>query len=108
MGRRKEPQTREELQAAMEYAGEQIRQLQNQEKLYTNAYTKEKRKLRTRRLCREAGVLEHFVPELKTMSEQEATAFIEAAATSQETQEFLRKRGTSHAETDIDSNSSEH
>ncbi|MCD7802375.1 MAG: DUF3847 domain-containing protein [Clostridiales bacterium] len=108
MGRRKEPQTREEIQAEMEYAGKQIRQLQNQEKLYTNAYAKEERKLRTRRLCREAGVLEHFVPELKTMSEQEAAAFIEAAATSQEAQEFLRKRGTSHDKTDTDSNSSEH
>lgn len=107
MGRRKEPQTREELQAAMEYAGEQIRQLQNQEKLYTNAYAKEERKLRTRRLCREAGLLEHFVPELKTMSEQEAAAFIETAATSQEAQEFLRKRGTNHDETDTNPNSDE-
>ncbi|MCD8008099.1 MAG: DUF3847 domain-containing protein [Clostridiales bacterium] len=65
-------------------------------------------KLRTRRLCREAEVLEHFVPELKAMSEQEAASFIEAAATSQEAQEFLRKRGTSHDETNTDPNSSEH
>ncbi|MCD7880146.1 MAG: DUF3847 domain-containing protein [Clostridiales bacterium] len=108
MGRRKEPQTKEEIHAEMEYAGKQIRQLQNQEKLYTNAYAKEERKLRTRRLCREAGVLEHFVPELKTMTEQEAAAFIEAAATSQEAQEFLRKRGTSYDKTNTYSNSSEH
>ncbi|MCD7919397.1 MAG: DUF3847 domain-containing protein [Clostridiales bacterium] len=91
----------------MEYAEKQIRQLQNQEKLYTNAYSKEERRLRTRRLCREAGVLEHFAPELKTMNEQEAAAFIETAATSQEAQEFLRKRGTSHDETDTDSTSDE-
>ncbi|MCD7846397.1 MAG: DUF3847 domain-containing protein, partial [Oscillospiraceae bacterium] len=77
MGRRKEPQTRAEIQTEMEYAEKQIRHLQNQEKLYTNTYAKEERKQRTRRLCREAGVLEHFVPELKTMSEQEAAAFIE-------------------------------
>ncbi|MCD7918903.1 MAG: DUF3847 domain-containing protein [Clostridiales bacterium] len=107
MGRRKEPQTREELQAAMEYAREQIRQLQNQEKLYTNAYSKEERRLRTWRLCREAGVLEHLVPELKNMTEQEAASFIKTAATSQEAQEFLRKRGTSHDETDTEPNSGE-
>ncbi len=91
----------------MEYTGKQIRQLQNQEKLYTNAYAKEEYKLRTRHLCREAGVLEHFVPELKAMTEQEAAAFIETAATCQEAQEFLRKRGMSHDEIDTDSNSSE-
>ncbi|MCC8037069.1 MAG: DUF3847 domain-containing protein [Bacteroidales bacterium] len=108
MGRRKNPQTREEIQTEMAHAQDEIRKLKNQEKLYTNAYAKEERKLRTRRLCREAGVLEHFVPELKTMSEQEAAAFIEAAATSQEAQEFLRKRGTSHDETDTNSNSSKH
>ncbi|MCD8341876.1 MAG: DUF3847 domain-containing protein [Clostridiales bacterium] len=108
MGRRKEPQTKEEIQTEIAHTQNEIRKLKNQEKLYANAYAKEERKLRTRRLCREAGVLEHFAPELKTMTEQEAAAFIRTAATSQEAQEFLRKRGTNHDETDTDSNSSEH
>jgi len=93
MGRRKNPETKEEIQAELIYAKNQIRKLKNQEKLYANAYKNEERRQRTRRLCTEAGILESYVPELKEMSEQDAAEFIQVAATCQEATEFLRKRG---------------
>lgn len=41
MGRRKNPETKEEIQAELIYAEDQIRKLKNQEKMYANAYENE-------------------------------------------------------------------
>ncbi len=93
MGRRKNPETKEEIQAELIYAEDQIRKLKNQEKMRASALKNEERRQRTRRLCTEAGILERYVPELKEMSEQDTAEFIQIAATSVEATEFLRKRG---------------
>ncbi|MCD7981918.1 MAG: DUF3847 domain-containing protein [Clostridiales bacterium] len=101
MGRRKNPETKEEIQAELIYAKDQIRKLKNQEKIYANAYKNEERRQRTRRLCTEAGILERYLPELKEMSEQDAADFIQIAATCPEATEFLRKRGIRQDEKEI-------
>jgi len=93
MGRRKKPETKEEIRTELTYAEDQIRKLKNQEKIYANAYRNEERRQRTHRLCTEAGILERYVPELKEMSEQDAAEFIQIAATCPEATDFLRKRG---------------
>ncbi|MCD8361642.1 MAG: DUF3847 domain-containing protein [Lachnospiraceae bacterium] len=102
MGRRKIPQTREEIKAEIDLTENQIRQMENREKLYANAYSREERRLRTRRLCTESGILEHYVPELKEMAERDVKDFIRIAATSTEAQTFLRKRGLRSEEKEIE------
>ncbi|MCD8362518.1 MAG: DUF3847 domain-containing protein [Lachnospiraceae bacterium] len=108
MGRRKIPQTREEIKAEIDLTENQIRQMENREKLYVNAYSREERKIRTRRLCIEAGILEHFVPELKEMEERDAEDFIRIAVTSTEAQAFLRKRGLRSEENEVVPESRKH
>ncbi|MCD8108874.1 MAG: DUF3847 domain-containing protein [Clostridiales bacterium] len=102
MGRRKTPETREELQAEIAYTEDKIMQLHNQETALTAAYSREERKVRTRRLCTEAGILEHFVPELKTMSDQDTEMFIRLIACSGTADEFLRMRGLRNNEIPTD------
>ncbi len=93
MPRRKTPQTSQEIKAEQEHLQEKIRQLENREKVLRNAHSKEERTLRTRRLCQEAGILEHFVPELKGIPPELAGEFIQTIATGQDATDFLRKRG---------------
>ncbi len=108
MGRRKIPQTREEIKAEIDLTENLIRQMENREKLYANAHSREERKIRTRRLCTEAGILEHFVPELKEMEERDTEDFIRIAATSSEAQAFLRKRGLRSEENEVVSEGRKH
>ncbi len=91
MGRRKKAQTLEELADQKAYEEEELRKLQNQIKLTKNKQSKEERKLRTRRLCREAGVLEHYVPDLKNMDEETSAEFIRIISTGPEAEKFLRE-----------------
>ncbi len=93
MGRRKEPQALEELRAEIEFSKTQIELLDHQAKLKQKQYETQARKERTRRLCKEAGILEHFVPELKEMNEQDAAELIRLAATSREAIGFLKEKG---------------
>ncbi|MCD8126223.1 MAG: DUF3847 domain-containing protein, partial [Clostridiales bacterium] len=87
------PETGEEMQAEIDYTENKIRQLHNQETALTAAYSKEERRVRTRRLCTEAGILEHYVPELKTMDERNTSDFIRLIACSEVAKKFLRMRG---------------
>ena len=52
----------------------------------------EKRKERNHRLCSRGGFIESIVPELITMTDEDAQAFFRLALTSEPAQEFLRKR----------------
>ncbi|MCD8231116.1 MAG: DUF3847 domain-containing protein [Clostridiales bacterium] len=79
-----------------------IRQLHNQETALTAAYSKEERRVRTRRLCTEAGILEHYVPELKTMDERNTSDFIRLIACSEVAKKFLRMRGLRNDEVPTD------
>ena len=81
--------TREELQAEIEDGKKKLRQFENREKMLRQKLSKEKRRTRSHRLIVRGAV---FVPEAKNMTDEEATALLRLALTSEPAREFLRKR----------------
>ena len=71
---------REELQAEIEDGKKKIRQLENREKVLRQKLSQEER------------VFESIVPEAKTMTDEEAAAFLRLALTSEEARGYLKKR----------------
>ena len=69
---------REELQAEIEDGKKKIRQLENREKVLRQKLSQEER--------------ESIVPEAKTMTDEEAAAFLRLALTSEEARGYLKKR----------------
>ena len=84
--------TREELQAEIEDGKKKIRQFENREKMLRQKLSKEERRTRSHRLIVRGAVFESIVPEAKTMTDEEAAAFLRVALTSEPAREFLRKR----------------
>ena len=84
--------TREELQAEIEDGKKKIRQFENREKMLRQKLSKEERRTRSHRLSVRGAVVESIVPEAKNMTDEEATALLRLALTSQPAREFLRKR----------------
>ena len=84
--------TREELQAEIEDGKKKIRQYENRSKMLDRRLAIEKRKERNHRLCSRGGFMESIVPELITMTDEDAQTFFRLALTSEPAREFLRKR----------------
>ena len=84
--------TREELQAEIEDGKKKIRQFENREKMLRQKLSKEERRTRSHRLIIRGAVFESIVPEVKNMTDEEATALLRLAWTSEPAREFLRKR----------------
>ncbi len=84
--------TREELQAEIEDGKKKIRQLENREKMLRQKLSQEERRTRSHRLIVRGAVFESIVPEAKTMTDEEAAAFLRLALTSEPAREFLKKR----------------
>ena len=84
--------TREELQAEIEDGKKKIRQLENREKIIKQKLSVEERKARNHRLCKRGGFMESLVPELIAMPDEEATALLRLALTSEPAREYLKKR----------------
>ena len=84
--------TREELQAEIEDGKKKIRQYENRSKMLDRRLAIEKRKERNHRLCSRGGFIESIVPELITMTDEDAQTFFRLALTSEPVREFLRKR----------------
>ena len=84
--------TREELQAEIEDGKKKIRQFENREKVLRQKLSQEERRTRSHRLIVRGAVFESIVPEAKTTTDEEATALLRRAMTSQPAREFLRKR----------------
>ena len=84
--------TREELQAEIEDGKKKIRQLENREKMLRQKLSKEERRTRSHRLIVRGAVFESIVPEAKGMTDEEATALLRLALTSQPAREYLKKR----------------
>lgn len=82
----------EELTAEIEQAEKKIRQYENKEKILDRKLAIEKRKERNHRLCVRGGFMESLVPELITMTDEDAQTFFRLALTSEPAREFLRKR----------------
>ena len=91
--------TREELTAEIEDGKKKIRQYENREKMLRQKLSQEERRTRSHRLIVRGAVFESIVPEAKTMTDEEAAAFLRLALTSEPAQEFLKKRaGNGNAE----------
>ena len=84
--------TREELTAEIEDSKKKIRQYENREKVLRQKLSQEERRTRNHRLIVRGAVFESIVPEAKTMTDEEAAAFLRVALTSEEAREFLKKR----------------
>ncbi len=87
--------THEELTAEIEEGKKKIRQYENREKVLRQKLTQEERRTRSHRLIVRGAVFESIVPEAKTMTDEEAAAFLRVALTSEEAREFLKKRAES-------------
>ena len=86
---------REELQAEIEDGKKKIRQLENREKVLRQKLSQEERRTRSHRLIVRGAVFESIVPEAKTMTDEEAAAFLRLALTSEPVREYLKKRAES-------------
>lgn len=76
--------TREEVTAEIEAGKKKIRQLENREKVLRQKLSQEERRTRNHRLIVRGAVFESIVPEAKTMTDEEAAAFLRLALTSEE------------------------
>ena len=84
--------THEELTAEIEQNKKKIRQYENREKVLRQKLSREKRRERNHRLIVRGAVFESIVPEAKTMTDEEAAAFLRLALTSEEARAYLKKR----------------
>ena len=82
---------REELQAEIEDGKKKIRQLENREKVLRQKLSQEERRTRSHRLIVRGAVFESIVPEAKTMTDEEAAAFLRLALTSEEARGLSEK-----------------
>ena len=85
-----ERKKREELQAEIEDGKKKIRQLENREKVLRQKLSQEERRTRSHRLIVRGAVFESIVPEAKTMTDEEAAAFLRLALTSEEARGYLK------------------
>ena len=92
MTKKKLPQTIEECNAELERTEKQLQQYENRNKILNRKLSVEKRKERNHRLCSRGGFIESIVPELITMTDEDAQTFFRLALTSEPAREFLRKR----------------
>ena len=76
--------TREELTAEIEDSKKKIRQYENREKMLRQKLSREERRTRSHRLIVRGAVFESIVQEAKTMTDEEAAAFLRLALTSEE------------------------
>ena len=84
--------TFEELTAEIEDGKKKIRQFENREKLLRQKLSREERRERNHRLIVRGAVFESIVPEAKNMTDDEATALLRLALTSEEARAYLRIR----------------
>ena len=76
--------TREEVTIKIEDGKKKIRQLENREKVLRQKLSQEERRTRSHRLIVRGAAFESIVPEAKTMTDEEATALLRLALTSEE------------------------
>ena len=92
------PKSRKEKIASYE---ERIAQLENQRKQEIQKMKAEERKARTRRLCSRHGLLEKFMPDLATITDEQFEEFIKRGINTSYGQKILAEivaKGTSQAE----------
>ena len=91
--------TREEVTAEIEDGKKKIRQFENREKVLRQKLSQEERRTRSHRLIVRGAIFESSVPEARTMTDEEAAAFLRRALTGEEARADLKKRtGDGNAE----------
>ena len=68
-----------------------IEQLKNQQKKLIQRYKEQERKLRTRRLCKRAGLLESMLPETISLTDEQFKSYLEKTLTTNFSREMLRE-----------------
>ena len=68
----------------------EIRQLQNRQKILLNKQHLEERKERNHRLCSRGGYAEGILPELITMPDEDAKAFLLHILTGKDARDFMQ------------------
>ena len=86
------PQTIEECNAELERTQKHLQQYENRNKMLNRKLSAEKRKERNHRIFLFGGFIESIVPELITMTDEDAQTFFRLALTSEPAQEYLKKR----------------
>ena len=76
---------------------EQIAQLANQKKQLQQKHKADERKARTRRLIQRGAILESFIPEAETYTEEEIQAALKETIGSDYGQKALRRAKLSHS-----------
>ncbi len=79
MGRKKKPQTLDELYEAKEETEEELRKAKQREKILKHQISKLTRNARTHRLCTRAGMLESFLPNPELLTDDEVMAVLKIA-----------------------------
>lgn len=92
MPKKKLPQTIEECNAELERTQKQLQQYENRNKMLNRKLSAEKRRERNHRIFLFGGFMESIVPELITMTDEDAQTFFRLALTSEPAQEYLKKR----------------
>ena len=72
--------TREELTVEIEDSKKKIRQYENREKMLRQKLSREERRTRSHRLIVRGAVFESIVQEAKTMTDEEARAYLKKRA----------------------------
>ena len=91
--------TREELTAEIEDRKKKIRQFETGKRCCVRSYPKRNAERAATALSSRGAVFESIVPEAKNMTDEDATALLRLALTSEPAQEFLKKRaGDGNAE----------
>ncbi len=91
--------TREELITEIEDGKKKIWQFENREKVLRQKLSHEERRERSHRLIVRGAIFESIVPEAKDMPDEEVTALLRLALTSEPVREYLKKRtGNGNAE----------
>lgn len=91
MGRRKKPETLEELAAERDRSEKELQYWENQEKILKHRVSELTRKERTNRLCIRAGMLESFLEKPEQLTNDQVMELLKIAFRQPEVKQVLRE-----------------
>ena len=91
MGRRKKPETLDELQTEVERAEKELHYLENRKKIQEKQAKELTRKARTRRLCTRAGMLESFLERPEDLTDDQVMELLRIAFRDQKVRSRLEE-----------------
>ena len=91
MGRRKKPETLNELMVEMERSEKQLHYWEDQEKILRNRVSELTRRERTNRLCIRAGMLESFLEKPEQLTNDQVMELLKVAFRQPEVIQTLRE-----------------